>query len=886
MMLIEEIFLKFQNQLRELSQNQEIFFTYEEKLNEIGKAKVDVIDRFVKVYNDFLKNKAGISDILAIIRQIVRTFRPIEIPNSLWKKINKDATDYFLFAEKMDKDYVRILGSDWKAEWLEGSEKIDHLELRRIEESVPGDGMISALQPGWTKYRSSAQKSAVDAWMFAAPGSTTIVTLPTGEGKSLCTILPPWFDSKGGSVARGTTIVIVPTVALAQDQQKQARMYFKYAKDDFFEPWSQTGDTNLEVRKEIENAILGGVLPILYTSPESLIRSRLYGVCLQAAKEGKISRLVIDEAHLVETWGAGFRVEFQLLSTYRKLLLEASKGKLRTLLLSATVTNSAFDVLQTLFSEERSLITLQANKIRSEIEYYFDYSSSENVRYRKLLEAIRILPRPLIIYVTRPVQAEEWTKDLKKAGYKRVASFHGQTENVERRRLIRSWEANELDIMVATSAFGLGIDKRHVRSIVHATTPENLDRFYQEVGRGGRDGCRSISLISVTENDRDLASSLLPKLLTVDNAYQRWLTMKESAKNHPDLDGVILINQDAIKKDAPLMQTSDTNRDWNLHMLLLMQRAGLIEIAEIPPINNKEENNEISWLPIRILQPNIFNDEKKFKHSFEETRKSEQLEIKKSRNHIFGLVKKFAKKTTSESSGLKPCMAIEIGQMYSRSQINCSGCPTCRESKNMCKIPNKPTEFMINYPDFIASKICSEIKIDEDLRNNKMGGYRQFSLIWEGSSLADFSRKYISDIARIFWKGFEQIIYPEDFLMDPEICEKFIKLLSVPPDPNRVHHKHRLIPINWLLKKNSPTFSLNTMVIYPREVFQSESLLHKIQYLKQVGIEFPYTLNIINSNQKLSNGNYLLDLLDGIDENIDWYLDGVKESSQDDFVLF
>ena len=194
---------------------------------------------------------------------------------------------------------------------------------------------------------------------------------------------------------------------------------------------------------------------------------------------------------------------------------------------------------------------------------------------------MRILPRPLILYVTQPKQADNWLKVLRQAKYKRVQTFHGNTPNTIRQRLIRDWDENKVDIMVATSAFGLGVDKRHVRSIVHATAPENLDRLYQEVGRGGRDGCRSVSLISITEKDKDLASALLPKRLTVELAYQRWLHMWETNKLHPDKDGINLIDRDAIRKDAPKMLPGETNREWNFHMLLLLQRAGIIEITEI-----------------------------------------------------------------------------------------------------------------------------------------------------------------------------------------------------------------------------------------------------------------------------------------------------------------
>ena len=198
---------------------------------------------------------AGAPDVVALLRQLIRATHPLAISTRLWARIRAAAELAWLYGVSHG-DQVEVMASPWTSDWLPHSEQIDTLQRRRFDDPSPGDGMLYAMSEaaglGWTTYQSDAQKAAVDAWVFAPPGSTTLVTLPTGGGKSLCGLLPPWFQTRGGRRSQGATLVVVPTVALALDQERQARRFFRHAVGDLSKPISRTGDTSQAERQAIE----------------------------------------------------------------------------------------------------------------------------------------------------------------------------------------------------------------------------------------------------------------------------------------------------------------------------------------------------------------------------------------------------------------------------------------------------------------------------------------------------------------------------------------------------------------------------------------------------------------------------------------------------------
>jgi ATP-dependent DNA helicase RecQ len=297
------------------------------------------------------------------------------------------------------------------------------------------------------------------------------------------------------------------------------------------------------------------------------------------AAAGRLDTLVVDEAHIVDSWGGHFRVDFQLLALRRDQWLALSNGSLRTLLLSATFTPHCLALMRTMFGSG-TWRQFSCQRLRPEISYFRGGFNVPVEREAALLEALRHLPRPLILYVTEVDEAERLRTILALAGFAEAECFHGDTSGADRRRLLLEWRDNRVEIMVATSAFGMGVDKAEVRAVVHACYPESINRYYQEVGRGGRDGAKSIALwMPLTAKDRAVATSILPKMLGADLTKFRWKTMLDAARDEEE--GVL--NMPTNAKHQRLMggRSYGENIRWNKRLLLMMARAKLIDLVDL-----------------------------------------------------------------------------------------------------------------------------------------------------------------------------------------------------------------------------------------------------------------------------------------------------------------
>jgi len=441
---------------------------------------------------------------------------------------------------------------------------------------------------GLPNYTCQGQREAVRALLHLPAGYTLIANLPTGSGKSLLAQLPPLIEQEGLM-----TLAIVPTVALAMDQAARMRELLKrrfpYRE---FPPLAFHGGLTKEERAQVYQAIRQGMQPILFAAPEFAVGSLRESLEL-AASEARLHRIFIDEAHLVIGWGNGFRPAFQLLpALVRMLRSSAGQSSVRLVLASATLTDTTLRDLRKLFGPPDQVHVVSAVHLRPEIRYA-SVPCTDSDRGDRVLEAVQLAPRPFILYVTRPGEAEDWLQRLRQSGFKRLDKFTGATPPDERKRLLEDWGSNKLDGMVATSAFGLGVDKNDVRTVIHATLPESLDRFYQEVGRAGRDGCAGVSLLLHTSRDEEQATSLaLPKLLGDENAFERWSSMVDAAQPHHKIPEVYWV--DLTKLPSHLRVKSEASVDWSVRALTLMARAQLIELVAMQSTQTPEDETPLN----------------------------------------------------------------------------------------------------------------------------------------------------------------------------------------------------------------------------------------------------------------------------------------------------
>jgi ATP-dependent DNA helicase RecQ len=565
-----------------------------------------------------------------------------------------DDPDFIGFLEKAGIEWSHagtLRANPFAPAWLDESPRCDDPPLARdLDESFLAEAYL--LSVGYGKWRSPAQKEAAWFTLCAPVGSTRVVVLPTGSGKSLCFQLLARFSP-------GLTVVVVPTIALAIDQQSNSERLFASYPD--VKPVYYAADDDPEITLD---AVKQQRTRLLFTSPEACVCGRLRPLLDKFAESGWLTNLVVDEAHLIETWGSHFRVEFQLLASAKRAWRERSGGKLRTFLFSATMTKRCRELLTEMFSKETEPAEFVCQRLRPEIRYYTQSFKTRNDRDQAVIEAIWRLPRPAILYVTEKAEAEAFLSKFRSQGLSRIASFHGDTNRNDRREILRRWKNHEIDLVVATSAFGVGVDKSDVRAVVHACYPENLDRYYQEVGRGGRDGWSSVSLLLTCLEDRNVAEGITVKLAKPEMIQKRWTSMMLNAERIDHLQYALPVG--ARRTGLLGTRTYEENIRWNKRLLLQLHRARLLELLDMafrqPPAQNDDPEE---WAIVKLA---FTPDSPNLSELIETQRNEEAAHFRAGLDNLDELL--------AGSS----CSGRVIAKLYgiASDQRACPGCPRCR----------------------------------------------------------------------------------------------------------------------------------------------------------------------------------------------------------------
>ena len=327
-------------------------------------------------------------------------------------------------------------------------------------------------------------------------GKDTLALLPTGAGKSICFQVPTIFQ-------RGICIVISPLIALMQDQVKD--LVSKNLKAVLLGSQLSAQEESI-VFKEIE----AKKYQFIYCSPEKLAQKHF-----QTLLSGlPIQLFAIDEAHCISQWGYDFR------PSYRKL--DFIKKTFPTIPILA-MTASAIplvqkDMLVQLGLKDANLITDQF--LRPNLSYQV---KKETVKLFVLKNLLKDLDGSVIIYCNTRNNVAQLTSMLSSYGFN-VSGYHAGMELYERKKVQEDWMQDKTQVIVSTSAFGMGINKTNVRAVIHFDIPGSIEQYYQEAGRAGRDGLAAKAILLYQQNDLDYWNQLqekkIPPIPVIKNVFQ------------------------------------------------------------------------------------------------------------------------------------------------------------------------------------------------------------------------------------------------------------------------------------------------------------------------------------------------------------------------------
>ena len=630
-------------------------------------ARARYIIGFIKRVLQYKQGKASSIDLCLNLRDLILVLGRIRLNAQLLTIVKENSNSFHFIIEDENVVNCALDIPQWitDPQFIRETYALTFSDTADFFEESVGDIALKKYTK-FQNYKSFEQKLAVKTASILPLGHTLLISLPTGGGKSLITQLL-------STQSMGLTLVIVPTVALAMDQYHAANNNLH----DKTGIYCYRGEQSENDKQVIFNGLARNDIRLLFISPEAIVKNKALCTLLErAAENGYLQNIVIDEAHIVPDWGIFFRPDFQIFSIILKRWKAYEQSKIRTFLLSATLSDDVVETLFFLFGDSGKNVQLRCDELRKEPRFCFYAAKSKAEQTEKTLEAIKLLPKPMVVYVLEPEEATELKKSLSNLGYQNIPIFTGETKDKEREEILQAWKQHMCDIVLATSAFGIGVDKPDVRTIIHACVPENLSRFYQEVGRGGRDRLPSLSVFipyqSNTDGEGDLHRALglvKSRVLTVKVSVIRWQSLLNSPTTIINGDNCIFDTSTPPSSMTPERAevTGNLNISWNINLLLFLHRTGFINLIDAEYVPNTKSY----IITVKLLKPTILSDSDSLTDALQEPRQRElDLQL-----HGYRLMRNLVQRPTST------CWGHIFKNLYPLSREVCNGCPVDQHGK-------------------------------------------------------------------------------------------------------------------------------------------------------------------------------------------------------------
>jgi ATP-dependent DNA helicase RecQ len=377
-----------------------------------------------------------------------------------------------------------------------------------------------------------------------------LALMPTGGGKSLCFQVP-------ALVQEGICLVITPLIALMKDQVEHLKARGIPAEAVY------SGMSKREIDVALDNCVYGSP-KFLYLSPERLQTELLQ----ERVKKMKVNLLAVDEAHCISQWGYDFRPAYMQIAEFRKLIPDVP-----CIALTATATKTVAKDIQEKLAFRPGSTLFQKSFARENLSYSVRWEENKPA---KLLEILKKVPGTAVIYLRSRKQTQLVAKTLRQYGVS-ADHYHAGLLHEERVRRQDAWMQSRLRVVVATNAFGMGIDKPDVRLVVHLGLPDTLEAYYQEGGRAGRDGKKAYAVVLVDEQDvsglRERILREFPEPEVMRHVYQALANYYKLAIGSSQLS-----SYDFELDDFCRTYSLDANQTW--HALKKLEEQGFLQLSE------------------------------------------------------------------------------------------------------------------------------------------------------------------------------------------------------------------------------------------------------------------------------------------------------------------